>query len=151
MSDLIKLYNGTVTPATTDGNEVTEGSLSNPVQFTLNAAKNEENCQKLAIRCKSGYRTYGDTTITAYHYNKETTAYEATGGDVEKWMFAPDNGYANADEAKSKAKWAKTLTISDVITDKNTVFWAKASSSAAEVPQNDTDESIHVEAVIEAV
>lgn len=151
MSDLIKLYNGTVTPATTDGDEVTEGSLSNPIQFTLNAAKNEENCSKVAIRCKSGYRTYGDTNITAYHYNKEKKVYEPTGGDVEKWTFAADNGYANAEEAKSKAKWVKTLTISDVITDKNTVFWVKAGSNAAEVPQNDTDESIHVEAVIEAV
>ncbi len=151
MSDLIKVYNGTVTVGTTDGNEVSEGSLSNPVQFTLNAAKNEENCQKLAIRCKTGYRTYGATTITAYHYNAEKKEYEATGGDVDKWTFAPDAGYANASEAMSKAKWFKELTLTDVISDKNVIFWAKASSSAAEVPQNDTDESIHVEAVIEAV
>lgn len=151
MSDLIKLYNGSVTAGGTNGDEVSEGSLSNPVQFTLNAAKNEEACQKVAIRCQNGYQTYGNTTITAYHYNVENKVWEPTGGDVAKWKFAKDNAYADAATALSSATWSNKLTISDVITDKNTVFWVKAGSSSAEVPQNDTDESIHIEAVIEAV
>ena len=148
MSDLLKLYNGTVTKGKTDGSEVYSG---NPVEFALNAAKNEEKCCKVALRCEKGYRTYGDTTVTAYHYNAETKAYEATGGDVAKWAFAADEGFTSAEEAMKKAKWGNVLTIGEVIGETNLVFWVKAGSSSAEAPQNDTDESVHVEAVIEAV
>ena len=148
MSDLLKLYNGTVSKGKTDGNEVFAG---NPVEFSLNAAKNEEKCCKVALRCQAGYRTYGDTTVTAYHYNGETQSYEAVGGDVAKWAFAADEGFTSAEDALKKAKWSNVLKIAEVIGDTNQVFWVKAGSSAAEVPQNDSDESIHVEAVLEAV
>ena len=151
MSEYIKLYNGNVTAGGTDGSVVSEGNLSNPVHFTLNAAKNEEACQKVAIRCKSGYQTYGNTVISAYHYNPDTKVWEATGGDINKWKFATDNNYADAATALKNASWGASLTISDVIGSTNKVFWVKALSSSAEVPQNDTDESIHIEAVIEAV
>lgn len=149
MSDLIKIYNGNVTAGAKDGEEVSVEGFSNPVQFTLNAAKNEVGVAKLAIRCKNGYKTYGNTTIKAYHFNG--SSYEATGGDVDKWFFAKDNGYTNASDAKDNAAWTNTLTLSDVITDTNTIFWAKATSNSAETPQNDEDESIHVETVVEAV
>ena len=149
MSDLIKIYNGSVIAGATDGDEVSMEGFSNPVQFTLNAAKDEEGVAKLAIRCKSGYKTYGNTKNSAYHLNG--TKYEATGGEVEKWFFAKYNGYANANDAKENATWANSLTISDVITDTNTIFWVKATSNSAEAPQNDEDESIHVETVVEAV
>lgn len=149
MSDLIKLYNGTVTKDAADGTELSQnGTQTNPLSFTLNAAKEESSCQQIAIRCASGYKTYGDTVITAYHYNSETKKYEPNTGDTAKWFFAVGE-YDSAANALTNAAWSNKLTISDVITDKNTLIWVKAASSKAEVPANDTDESIHIEAVIE--
>ena len=118
------------------------------MSFTLNAAKEESSCQQIAIRCDSGYKTYGDTTITAYHYNSDTKNYEPSTGDTAKWFFAV-GVYDSAANALTNAAWTNKLTISDVITDKNSLVWVKASSSTAEIPANDTDESIHIEAVIE--
>lgn len=149
-TDYIKIYNGTVTKGETDGEEVSCGTQSNPVSFTLNSAKAESGCAKLAIRCKSGFQTYGTTTITAKHYDASSKAYNDE-GDAKKWFFAADADYADAATALEKATWRNSLSIADTIGDTNTVFWVKATSSEAEVPTTDTDESICVDAVIEAM
>lgn len=149
MSDLIKFYDGTVTKGGTDGDEISEGTNSKPLTFTLNAAENESACAKVAVRCKTGYSTYGDTRICAYHFNGK--GYEPTGGSVNKWSFAMDNNYADANDALKSATWTDSITIKDAITDKNTVFWVKASSDSTEAPQNDISTALFCSAVIKAV
>lgn len=149
MSTLIKFYNGTVTAGDVDGTELSEGTNDNPLTFTLNAAENESACAKIAVRCKDGYETYGETKICAYH--NSGSGYEPTGGNVDKWSFALDNNYKSADEALKSATWKDSIVIADTIKDKNTVFWVKATSNSAEAPQNDISTVLYCSTVIKAV
>lgn len=149
MSSLIKFYAGSVTSGATDGEELSEGTNRNPLTFTLNAAKNESACAKIAVRCKEGYTTYGDTKISAYH--NTGNGFEPTGGDVDKWNFAVDEGFASTKDALEKATWKDSITFSDAIADKNTVFWVRATSNSAEVPANDTSTVLYCTTVIKAV
>jgi hypothetical protein len=152
MSTLIKIYNGTVTSGAKDGAEVSvEGSQVNPVSVSLNAAKAETKAIKLAVRCDEGYKTTeGEVTeISAYYY--DGTSYNASGGNIGKWQFAKDEGFADAATAIKQAVWGSKLTINDVIGDTNVIFWVKASSDKTELPSNDTSTALHLHAVVESV
>lgn len=127
---LINLYKGNPTAGGTDGTAVSmAGNFSSPVQFTLDASQNESAIQKLAVRCNSGYKTSGVTTISD---NNDTA-------DRLKLSFSDSGG------------WADTLTINDSIGAANVIFYVKASSSSNELPQLDRGTSLKVTAVIEAV
>ena len=49
-----------------------------------------------------------------------------------------------------KASWQETLAL-DGVTDKNTIFWVKATSSKEEKPQNDNSVDIQAEGLVVAV
>ncbi|MBO6177828.1 MAG: hypothetical protein J6O04_01470 [Selenomonadaceae bacterium] len=150
MSEYLKLYGGTVTSGGTDGTAISEDmAQTNPVSASLNAKNAETKAIKLALRCTSGFQTYGNTTVKAYYYNGK--AYVDTGGNIGKFSFAADNGYSDGADAIANATWTSSLTISDVIGSTNQVFWVKIASDATQIPQKDTTVSIHVEGVVEAV
>lgn len=149
MADFIKLYMN-ATEGETDGTEVSINmTQTNPIAMTLNAKTSEAKAVKVALRCEEGFQTYGDTTVAAYYFNG--TKYVSSGGNVDKWRFAADEGFADASKALANGNWQSTLTIDSVITSVNHVFWVKAMSDTSEVPQKDTTVSIHIEGIVEAV
>ncbi|WP_196607378.1 hypothetical protein [Pectinatus frisingensis] len=136
MGTYISLYNNNPTAAGVDGSILSEdGTQTAPLIATLNATKAESLIQKCAVRCAAGYKTAGNTTIS---FN---------GANATKWSIAPDNNYADA-TAAAAAVYANTLTITDIITAANNIFWIKTTSSADEQPQNDVSVSIQVNTVI---
>ena len=63
MSDYINIVKSNPTVGTTDGTVVSEDELqTSPISFALNATEEEVGVQKLAIRCKSKYKTVDATT-----------------------------------------------------------------------------------------
>jgi hypothetical protein len=132
------IYQGTVTAGGQDGNRVSEDPDDNaPISVTLNASTNEVSGNiKLAIRClNANHRTVGNTVI------------QLTGTTAAKWQLAPDNG------SGSPGVWSAdggSITISSVIDNTNTIFWAKAKATSDEGPQNNTSVNIQVTATVEA-
>lgn len=133
----IHVYQGTVTAGGTNGTQVSEGTGSAPIVVgPLKASINEESSAiKLAIRCDTDYETVGNTTITP------------TGTSSAKWALAPDN----SGSAGVFGSYGAALTISSVIDDTNTLFWAKAKATNDETtPVNDTTVDLRVVATIVA-
>lgn len=127
---LINVYKDNPTAGGTDGTAVSmAGNFSSPVQFTLDASKNESAIQKLAVRCNAGYKTSGTTTISD---NNDSA-------DRLKLSFG------------ETGEWSDTLTINNTIGATNVVFYIKATSSSDELPQLDRGASLKVTAVIKAV
>lgn len=126
---LIGIYKSNPTEGGTDGTAVSAaGNFSSPISFTLDASQSEVAVQKLAIRCNSGYKTSGTTTISD---NNDTA-------DRLKLSFSENSG------------WADTLTINESISSINKVFYIKATSSSSELPTLDRSASLKVTCVIEA-
>lgn len=125
----INLYGGNPTAGETDGTIIsTDGSQTAPLVVTLDASQNEVKTVKLAIRCESGYQTTGNTIIQD---NNDTN---------DRWKFClTENG-----------TFDDSITISNVISDTNTIFYAQVSSSNSESPARDTSVSIRVNCTIEA-
>ena len=63
----------------------------------------------MALRCDTGYKTEGDTTISF------------SGTTADKWLIATDANYADA-KAAAAATFATTLTIADSIGDTNKIL-----------------------------
>lgn len=149
MSDYLNAYMGTVTKDGVDGDLISENEKqTNPLSFVLNAKNNEAKAVKIAIRCAAGYKTSGDTTISAVYW--DGTKYAETGGNVGKWKFAVDNNFADEAAAVTGATWLDVLKISDVIAGKNVIVWVKASSDSTEKPQKDTAVAINIKGFVEA-
>ena len=123
----ISLYTNNPTAGGTDGTAVSlDGSETAPLSVTLDAATNETKTIKCAVRCGSGYKTSGDTTIS---FEGESAA---------KWSAADtENG-----------TFSSSLAISDSVGTTNRVFYVKAQSSSDETPRKDTSVKVVLHATI---
>ena len=152
MSDYISIVKNNPTVGTTDGTVVSEDELqTSPISFALNATEEEIGVQKLAIRCKSKYKTVDASTtkLSFEKYDATTKKYTAcTDAQQIHYWLAPDENFADATAAKASTKWAHSLNITDCITDTNMIFWVKCDSSKTETPSNDTSISLTVNANI---
>jgi len=126
----INLYMNNPTAGGTDGTAIsTDGTYTSPLTVSLDAAINESKTVKLAVRTETGYTTTGSTTISD------------NGDTNDRWKLClTENG-----------TFTDSITISNAITDVNTVFYAKASSADTEVPSTDRSVSLRVAATIAAV
>lgn len=126
----INLYMNNPTAGGTDGTAIsTDGTYTSPLTVSLDAAINESKTVKLAVRTEAGYTTSGDTVISD------------TGDTNDRWKLCmTENG-----------TFTDSITISNAITNANTVFYAKASSVDTELPSTDRSVSLRVMSVITAV
>ncbi len=126
----INLYMNNPTAGGTDGTAIsTDGTYTSPLTVSLDAAINESKTVKLAVRTETGYTTTGSTTISD------------NGDTNDHWKLClSENG-----------TFTDSITISNAITDVNTVFYAKASSADTEIPSTDRSVSLRVAATIAAV
>lgn len=108
----------------TDGTEISNNTNVLPLTMTLDASKEESKVAKCAIRCDSGYSISGGASIYG------------SGDNSAKWQFALDNDYADSDTALTFATWGDSI-VADSVGAANVIFWAKATSSSLESPQND--------------
>ena len=123
----IGLYMNNPTAGGTDGTAVSlDGSETAPLSVILDAAANEAKTVKCAVRCGSGYKTSGDTTISF------------EGESATKWSAADTEG----------GTFSASLTISDSVGATNRVFYIKAASSSDETPHKDTSVKIVLHATI---
>ncbi len=137
MARHLRLYMNNPTAGGVDGTEISSGTETLPLSLTLDASQAETKAAKCAVRCDTGYLIEGDTEI----YFEGTNA--------AKWQVAEDAGYADAATALTMADWANSLTIAGVSAT-NTTFWAKASSSTSEDPQNDRTVDLIAEGLVVA-
>ena len=148
MSEYVSAYMGAVTKDGVDGDLISENETqTNPLSFVLNAKDSESKATKIAIRCTSGFKTSGETTVSAVYW--DGTKYAETGGNVSKWKFAIDDGYPSAEAAISSATWSDVLKIPTVISAKNTLIWVRAYSDPTEKPQKDTAVAINIKGYVE--
>jgi hypothetical protein len=117
------IYKGTVTAGNTNGTLVSEDNAeTSPIDAgQLNATNNQESSNiTLAIRCETGFKTVGNTTISI------------TGDSANKWALSSDGVTFGA--------YGASLTITSEITAVNTLFYCKAKASSTDdtVPVNDT-------------
>ncbi|RJQ27921.1 MAG: hypothetical protein C4589_07565 [Peptococcaceae bacterium] len=122
--------------------QISEGSGTNPIQFTLNATNNEEGTPvKFSVKCETGKQiTSAGVTITIIN--------NSSSGRELKWALVPDNaGSPGAFNA-----YGASLTLSGVI-DATTgkAFWVKAKAVSGEGPENDANVDLKVEGTVEAV
>lgn len=123
----INLYKNNPTAGGTDGTAIsTDGTYTNPLTVSLNATINESKTVKLAVRTEAGYTTVGDTVISD------------VGDTNDRWKLClTENG-----------TFTDSITISNAITNANTVFYAKASSVDTETPSTDRSVSLQVQTTI---
>ena len=112
------------TAGTTDGTEISNNTNVLPLTLTLDASQEQTGVAKCAIRCDSGYSISGGASIYG------------SGDNSAKWQFALDNDYADSDTALTFATWSDSI-VADSVGAANVIFWAKATSSSLESPQND--------------
>lgn len=144
---MINLYTNNPTAAGKDGSLISqEMTQTSPLSMTVKAG--ESKACKVGIRCDTGYKTTGKTTLSFAYW--DGTEYKETGGNVNKWSFALDNNYATEEAALSGASWSSTLNISDVIGETNKIIWVKVTAGENDSPVTDNTVSICVKATIEA-
>lgn len=137
----IHVYQGNPTANGTDGTQVSEGTGTAAISFTLNASNNEEGTpMKLAVRCETGYQTTSAGVSITIIDNS------ATGREL-KWALAPDN----AGSPGTFGAYGASLALAGVIGASNKIFWVKAKATSDEAPQNDTNVDLKVEGIVEAV
>ena len=112
------------TAGSTDGTEISNDTNVLPLTLILDASQEESKAAKCAVRCDSGYSISGGASIYA------------SGNNSAKWQFALDNSYADGDTALTFAVWQDTI-VAEGVSSVNSIFWAKATSSSLENPQND--------------
>ena len=136
----INVYMYNPTQDKTDGTLVSsDGAQTSPIAATLDASKAESKIIKLAIRCEAGYTTDTDGAKIDF-----------TGTTAGKWLVAYSAGNT-ADAAPADSAFSTSATIPLAIAQKNVVFWAKATSSTNENPQNDISVKLRVSAKIVAL
>lgn len=144
---MINLYTNNPTAAGKDGSLISqEMTQTSPLSMTVKAG--ESKACKVGIRCDTGYKTTGKTTLSFAYW--DGTEYKEAGGNVNKWSFALDNNYATEEAALSGASWSSTLNISDVIGETNKIIWVKVATTASDTPVTDDTVSICIKATIEA-
>ena len=140
---LIHLFKGTVTAGQTDGTQVSEQTESNPItpvgsgpSGEINATAGEESqAQKMAVRCDTGYQTSGNTVLTP-----------SGGSTANLWALAPDN----AGTPGTWTAYGGSFTISNTVSDVNTLLWVKAKANTNETPVNDKGVDIQITANVVA-
>lgn len=148
MPTYLKIYSGTVTSGQRDGYEVSlNRSMECAITAVLDSSKAEAQYIKCAIRCMDGFKTSGTTTLSFTYYDDTTGTYKVTGGAINRFQIARDNGYTE-DNVDSRATWASSLSITDVISNTNILFWVKISTVQGENPVNDTTISLTVNGTI---
>lgn len=123
----INIYKNNPTENGTDGTALScDGAYTSQLSVELIASQSETKVVKLAIRAEDGFKTTSDTIISD------------SGDTNDRWKFSlTENG-----------NFADSITISDKITNKNKIFYAKASSAVTEVPETDRDVSLKVTTII---
>lgn len=116
-------------------------SVHYSISVELNNNGGQESAPiKLALRCETGFKTFGDTTVIPL----DTVA---DGQDeTVKWALAPDNSGAPG----AWGAYGAALVISTVIAATNTIMWAKAKCLNAETQKDDVSIDIKVDTNIEA-
>jgi hypothetical protein len=128
----INIYNNNPTSGATDGTAVTtDGSYGNAVRVELDAAQSESKIVKLAVR-----------TVTGFYSDNVYITSETTGDVPQKWSFGLD--------PNDPTSFGTDLSLTDVVDDTNTIFYAKATSSSSELPSTDTSEKLKITATIYA-
>lgn len=120
----IHFYMNNPTTGDTDGTEISNNTNVLPLTLTLDASQEETGVAKCAIRCDSGYSISGGASIYS------------SGDNSAKWQFALDNNYTDTETALTFATWQDSI-VADSVGATNKIFWAKATSSSLESPQND--------------
>lgn len=120
----IHFYMNNPTAGDTDGTEISNNTNVLPLTLTLDASKEESKAAKCAIRCDSGYSISGGASIYS------------SGDNSAKWQFALDNNFADSDTALTFATWQDSI-VAENVGSANVIFWARASSTSLESPQND--------------
>ena len=132
----INIYKGNVTKGEQDGDLVSQNDLqTNPIEVSLDAVKNESKYIKCAIRTMDGYVS-------------KRTSVSFVGLTQEKWEVAKDEDYATADEAAAKGMFKKSMVLTEELTNKNVLFWLKATATVDEKPAKDMTVSVKVDSNI---
>ena len=131
----IHLFMNNPTEGAKDGTQISAGDETLPLTFTLNSTIAESDAKKCAVRCDTGFSVSGGATVYA----------EGTTSDT--WTFATDNNYSSASDAIIFATWQPQIVLNDVA-DTNVIFWAKATSSTQDSPQNDRSVDIVAEGLV---
>lgn len=152
MSTYANIYTGGVNSGYQDGVAVSEThSLTAPITADFTVTKNrttETQVIKCAIRCITGYQTYGNTTLTLCQYSNGTY----TPVTSSNWQICLDNNYIDSKTALNNGSWSNTsITIADIVTDVNTIFWLKATATITESTSTDTSIAVLHEETIDAV
>ena len=134
MANKLHIYMNNPTSRMKDGTEASTDTETSPIAVLLDAAKEEEEAVKCAVRCDSGYKVEGAVTITF------------VGKNAAKWKAAQDNNYT-ADTVLSSADWKDTIALQSV-GEGNVIFWVKAMSTSDESPKNDTTVDVQAEGLI---
>jgi hypothetical protein len=128
----INIYNNNPTSGATDGTAVTtDGSYGNAVRVELDAAQSESKIVKLAVR-----------TVTGFYSDNVYITSETTGDVPQKWSFGLD--------PNDPTSFDTDLSLTNVVDDTNTIFYAKATSSSSELPSTDRSEKLKLTAAIYA-
>lgn len=139
VKEFIKIYKGNVTKGGKDGTPVSQnGVQSSPIDASLDATQSEEVYVKCAIRTEDGFKS-------------TRTSISFVGLTQEKWQIAKDENFINAEDAKNKGLFKRSLVITDEVINKNTIFWIKIMSSNDEHPRKDMSVSIKVDSYIVTV
>ena len=120
----LHFYMNNPTAGDTDGTEISNNTNVLPLTLTLDASKEETQVAKCAVRCDSGYSISGGASIYG------------SGDNSAKWQFALDNNFLDTETALTFATWQDSI-VAGSVGSANVIFWAKATSSSLESPQND--------------
>lgn len=130
-NEYFHIYMNSPTAGGTDGTAVSEDhAFTAPISAVLNATNAESKIIKLAVRCESGYETVGNVTLKKLYWDGSTTA--ESGGNIDKWTFAPDVSTAASCTYTigTNAASADTVSIGDVTLTAGTDFAVGSDASA---------------------
>lgn len=127
----VRLYADNPTKNGTDGRDISESTQEFPLSVIVNTKSANHTIVKAALRCDLGFRTTGSTEI------------EFAGNTATKWQIADDDNFVD-EEMAEYATYHESLSIDDVIGDKNHIVWLKVSSGVDEEAQVDTSVKIRI-------
>ena len=85
----VSLYKDSPTAGGVDGTLLSEDrAFTSPITASLNLSSITDDIEKCAIRCNTGYRTYGTTVVRPYRY--DGTSWQTSGGNIGMFKVAPD-------------------------------------------------------------
>lgn len=143
---MINLYMNNPTAGQKNGTLISQDmAQTSPLSITLKAG--EVKAVKVAVRCDSGYQA-DEAAISFNYYNG--SGYEVSGGNMNKWKIAVDDGYTSEADALDNGNWASSIKINNVA-DTNKLFWVKFEAGENDTPENDNHVGICVKATVEAV